>query len=196
MGTSNIAEITKTLQKEAVSLFTLNDFKRIFAIDNKNTLYKKVQRLKDKEIIKKLIKGKYLFLFQKPHDFLIANFLYRPSYISLESALSFYGIITGFPYQVTSVTTKKSKRIIVDEKGYEYSQIKNDLFWGYEKKEDFLIADKEKAFLDYLYYAYKGLRSKDLKEFDLSAIKKEKLKKYLGQVKDKNFRYFLKKIKI
>lgn len=40
---------------------------------------------------------------------LIANSLYRPSYVSLEYALSHYGLIPEAVHQVTSVTTARSK---------------------------------------------------------------------------------------
>jgi len=183
-------EITKVLQKENLALFSLDDFKKIFKIAKRNTLYKKIQRLEEKKIIKRLAKGKYLFLFQKPHDFLMANFLYQPSYISLESALSLYGIISGMSYQITSLTPKKTKTIVIDVKEYVYRQIKSSLFWGYEKKQEFLIADKEKAFLDYLYFAFKGLRQKDLSEFDLSSLDKKRIKNYFNKIKDKNFKKF------
>jgi len=190
MRTFSTMEITKVLQKENLALFSLDDFKKIFKIAKRNTLYKKIQRLEEKKIIKRLAKGKYLFLFQKPHDFLMANFLYQPSYISLESALSLYGIISGMSYQITSLTPKKTKTIVIDVKEYVYSQIKSSLFWGYEKKQEFLIADKEKAFLDYLYFAFKGLRQKDLSEFDLSSLDKKRIKNYFNKIKDKNFKKF------
>lgn len=195
MRTFGTTEITKRLQSESLSLFTLDDLKRIFKIANKNTLYKKVQRLEKQGLVKRLIKGKYLFLFQKPHDFLVANFLYRPSYISLESALSFYGMIAGFPYKITSISAKKSRRIVVEGKEYLYSQIKKDLFWGYEKKENFLIADKEKALLDYFYFAFKGLREIDLSEFDLTLIENKKFNQYLKRISDKKFRSFVDRTK-
>jgi predicted transcriptional regulator of viral defense system len=194
METYSQTAIIKKLKKEGISLFSLADFSRIFAINNLNTLYKKIQRLEGSQIIKKLIKGKYLFLLGETNDFTIANFLYRPSYISLESALSFHGIITGFPYQITSVSIKKTKNYQVEGKEYNYVQINKDLFWGYEKKENFLIADKEKSLLDYLYFAFKGLRSGDLTEFDLSEIERPRFNKYKKNIKNKSFLKFLKKI--
>lgn len=196
METFNKTEIIKRLQRQNFSLFTLSDFARLFAINNKNTLYKKIQRLEKEGIVKRLIKGKYLFLLQKANEFMIANFLYQPSYISLESALSLYGIITGFPYKITSITTKKSKTFVIDEKEYQYSQINKSLFWGYEKKEDFLIAEKEKALIDYLYLVFKGLRTLDVDEFELSSINKKKLKEYFKKIANKDFSNFLKKQKI
>jgi predicted transcriptional regulator of viral defense system len=118
-----------------------------------------------------------------PNDFAIANYLYQPSYISLESALSFYGIITGFPYKITSISTKKSRLFNTDQKEFQYSQIAADLFWGYEKRENFLLADKEKALLDYLYFFSKGIKSFDREEFDLQEINQKKLISYARSFK-------------
>ena len=201
METYNNLAIIKTLQSKEVSLFTLADFSRLFAIDNRNTLYKKIQRLEKNEIIKRLTKGKYLFLLKKPNQFEIANFLYQPSYISLESALSFYGVLEQFPYQITSVTTKKTKLYTFDQgPSFKYAQISEDMFWGYEKKESFLIADKEKSLLDYLYLGSKGWRILNLdklrNQFDLSEINRKKLKNYYKMIKNPSFLKFLKRAKI
>lgn len=192
VGAYSQIEIIKTLQKKSLSLFTLSDFARLFAIDNRNTVYKKIQRLEKKGIVKKLIKGKYLFLLNKPSEFVIANFLYQPSYVSLESALSFYGVMTGFPYQITSVTTNKTRAFMVEDKEYQYARIDQGMFWGFEKKEAFLIASPEKALIDYLYLAFKGLRSSALDEFDLSLVERGKMVESYKMIKNRSFLKFLK----
>lgn len=184
-------EIIKALKKADISLFTNSDFSRIFDIKNKNTLYKKLQRLEKKAIIEKIGPGKYLFSLNKPEEFKIANFLYSPSYVSFESALSFYGIITGFPYTVTSATIKKTKRYKIQGKEFHYTQISKDLFWGFEKRKDFLIADSEKALIDYFYLAFKGLRKPDLSELNLSEINRNKLRQYQRQLLNKAFSKFI-----
>ncbi|MBM3282836.1 hypothetical protein FJY90_01155 [Candidatus Gottesmanbacteria bacterium] len=189
-------EIIKKMQKMGISLFTLADFARLFGLNNQTTVYKKAQRLEKAGIVKRLTKGKYIFLFKKPNEYLTANFLYRPSYISLESALSFYGITTGFPYKIFSMTTKKPRTIIIEEQEYQYSQISRNLFWGFEKKEEFLIADKEKALIDFLYLSFKGLRHPNLDEVDLSIIDKKRLREYLGKIANQHFLNFVKKQKI
>ncbi len=179
MRTYQITEIIRILKEKQIGLFSLADFERLFNIKNRQTLYKKISRLEKKKLIEKLIKGKYLFFLNTVNDFTIANYLYQPSYISLESALSFYGIITGFSYKLFSITTKKSRSFDIDNKELQYCQINPNLFWGYEKKEDFLIADKEKALLDFLYFYLKGLRSGlEWKELDLTEIDKQKLIRY------------------
>ena len=101
-----------------------------------------------------------------------------PSYVSLQSALSFHNIITAFSYQITGITIKKSKHLLINEKDYSYSKIDTKLFWGFEKKEDFLIATPEKALLDYVYFASKGLVNLDWDEIDMTNLDKKLLLKW------------------
>jgi len=179
MKTYALSEIIMAFKKQNISLFTISDFARLFDLKNNNTLYKKIQRLEKQKIIKKIINGKYLFLMSHVDEFTIASFIMNPSYISLESALSFYGIMTGFSYSITSISTKPPKMLIIDEKEYSYSHINPSLFWGYEKNGQFLIADKEKALLDYYYFSLKGLRNPlDFDEIDKTQIDKAKLSSY------------------
>ncbi|MEK7633481.1 MAG: hypothetical protein AAB437_01420 [Patescibacteria group bacterium] len=184
METFTTIDIIKIFREKNISLFTLADFQRLFDIKNQNSLYKKIQRLEKNKIIQKLLKGKYFFLLGATDDYYLANFLYQPSYISLESALSFYGIISGFAYTISSITIKKTRTFSIAEKEYKYSKINRDLFWGYEKKEKFLIAEKEKALLDYLYFYCKGLKTVDWEDLDLKEINKKKLLAYCKRFKN------------
>ena len=176
METYSTPDIIRILKNKGITLFSLEDFERLFNIKNRQTLYKKIQRLEQQKLIKRLIKGKYSFALNEVNHYQISNYLCRPSYITLESALSFYGIITGFPYKISSFTTKKSRTFIINQQEYHYCHISQKLFWGYEKQNNFLMASKEKAILDYLYFSFKGLRQFDRQEFDFSGIKKTNLK--------------------
>jgi len=131
------------------------------------------------DILKRVIKGKYLFSFKEINDYELANFLLTPSYISLESALSFYGILAQFPYTITSVTTAKTRKIIYNEKEFEFAHLRRENFFGFVKKDNFLIAQPEKALLDELYFISKGLISISLNELNLSLINKNKLLKMM-----------------
>ncbi|HEK86257.1 MAG: type IV toxin-antitoxin system AbiEi family antitoxin domain-containing protein [Candidatus Saccharicenans sp.] len=109
------------------------------------------------------------------NEFELANFLVNPSYISLESALSFYGILPQFPYPVTSLTPLKTKIINYQEKEYEYAHLESKYFWGFVKKDKFLIATPEKALLDELYFMAKKLRKIHIKDLNLEAIDQKKI---------------------
>jgi len=85
----------------------------------------------------------------------IAAFLYEPSYLSLESALAWYGFIPEMVYAYVSLTARINRKFTNHFGTFLYRHIKPELFWGYtEIKTEhghFLLAEPEKALLDYLY---------------------------------------------
>ena len=86
----------------------------------------------------------------------IANRIYTPSYISLHSALSFYGMIPEEVLGLTSVTTLKTAKFENAFGTFSYQNVKESLFFGYEPKtmlngRAILFATPEKALLDLLY---------------------------------------------
>ena len=85
-----------------------------------------------------------------------ANRIYRPSYISLHSALSFYGMIPEAVVQISSVTSLKTTYFVNEFGEYSYKSIKEDLMFGYDLKpmadgRTLQFATPEKALLDLLY---------------------------------------------
>lgn len=196
MRTYSSIKLISLFKSKNLSLFTAYDLGRLLNIDNINSLYKRIQRLEKRGVIRKLNGGKYMFMFSDASDFRIANYLYSPSYISLDTALSFYGILAGFPYKITSITPRRTRNISCSGKEYSYTKISEDLFWGYEKKEDFLMAEPEKALLDYFYLYTKGLRSIDKEELDISIIDKNKILTYLKAMPKNTQISFMKLINI
>jgi hypothetical protein len=86
---------------------------------------------------------------------LIANHLYGPSYVSLESALSFYGVIPERVETMRSVTFKRSKKFETSLGLFEYQSIPKDFYAiGFKQliTDDYvyLIATPEKALCDFL----------------------------------------------
>lgn len=85
-----------------------------------------------------------------------ANRIYRPSYISLHTALSFYGMIPEAVVQITSITSLKTAFFKNDFSEYAYKNVKENLIFGYELKpmadgRSLQFASPEKALLDLLY---------------------------------------------
>lgn len=123
--------------------------------------------------------------------FFIANKIYSPSYISLESALSHYGFIPETTLQITSVSTRRTNLFDTQFGIFSYQSIKNDLFFGYEIFENndrpFTLATPEKAILDYLYLHSEISSIEDLeglrfnREMINSMVDKEKFNTYLNQ---------------
>ncbi|HQK71287.1 MAG TPA: hypothetical protein PL101_09275 [Bacteroidales bacterium] len=109
-------------------------------------------------LLVKLRNGFYAFreYLEKPgFSLFISNRIYKPSYISLHTALAFYGIIPEAVTQITAVSSLKTAVFKNDFGVYSYRNVREELFFGYELKpmEDrsILFAFPEKALLDLLY---------------------------------------------
>ena len=122
----------------------------------------------------------------------VANRIYMPSYISLHSALCFYGMIPEEVVQLTSVTTLKTAKFENAFGTFHYQNVKNSLYFGFEvltmrDGHTFLLATPEKALLDllYLYPFYKTVQ--DMEELRLDEyfmqeeLDTERLSEYLSR---------------
>lgn len=146
----------------------------------------------------RLRQGNYTFPEFKgmpDYAFFFANRMYRPSYISLHAALSFYGMIPEAVVQITSVTTLKTASFTNPFGEFVYKSVKPDLMFGYGLKPltegTLQMATPEKALLDllYLYPAYNTAR--DMEDLRLDEdylhddLNKEMLMDYCIQIKSK-----------
>ena len=104
--------------------------------------------------------GGYYILADRVMDemilFMVANKIYEPSYVSLESALAYYEIIPETVLGVTSISSRKTKQYESTWGVFSYRSVKPQYMIGYEVIENipgikFKIANLEKALLDYLY---------------------------------------------
>ena len=90
------------------------------------------------------------------HLYWVANKIYAPSYVSLESAFSHYDWIPEAVITVTSVTTRKTQAFDTPVGHFRYSSTKPLLHFGYRLLDvdgyGAKMAEPEKALLDFLYF--------------------------------------------
>jgi len=91
---------------------------------------------------------------------LIANHIYGPSYVSMESALRYYGLIPERVSMVRSMTTKRSRIFENSISCFDYINCSEEYYpIGINQKIDdkysFLIASPEKALCDLIAYTPK-----------------------------------------
>lgn len=151
----NRLAVAKKLKSLNIPIFSPREFQDIFAV-SKNTASVFLSNNVKSQLFVKLRNGFYMFKDNPASLYAIANRLYRPSYISLESALSFYGIIPETVYSTTSISPKATREFESELGIFSYQKIKQTAFIGYQLKdvhgEKVFIADPEKALADYLYF--------------------------------------------
>ena len=84
---------------------------------------------------------------------ILANLVYGPSYISLDYALSHYGLIPERVEDVTSMTTGENKRFSTPIGVFTYQHIPLQRYsvgirWVNDNDQSYLIATPEKALID------------------------------------------------
>jgi predicted transcriptional regulator of viral defense system len=157
--------------------FTVADLEKVLGL-KRESLYVTLSRLVKAGILVRLRKNAYK-LFIEPHDVeKMANELYFPAYLSFESALAKFGVLSQIPYTLTFATPRPSKRISIGETEVVYRHLKKDLFFGYALGDGKYTATPEKALLDELYLMSRGKAKVDLAELDFREIKRAVLEDY------------------
>ena len=116
-----------------------------------------VTRLLSDGIIIRIKKGLYCFgdaLRRRPvsREY-IANLIYGPSYVSLEYAMYYHGLIPEQVHTITSVTSKRSKGFNTPLGEFSYRMLSKDRYavgqiLDSTEETAFLIATPEKALID------------------------------------------------
>ncbi|MDO8582113.1 MAG: hypothetical protein Q7S16_04555 [bacterium] len=173
----NRIKVEEKLKSMGISVFGPREFRDIFIIST-NTASTFITRNLQSGLFVKLRNGFYTLQDSNPSLYLIANKMYQPSYISLEKALSHYGIIPETVYTITSVTTKSTREFTSSKGVFSYQHIKQCVFTGYSPMRFdgtvVLFASPEKALADYLYFV--DLKRVSLNDrLSLRVINKKKL---------------------
>ena len=176
----NWRNFERELKSKQLLLFTNIDVRRVLGVSKVAAVFL-LHRYTKKGLISRLKRGIYVFPDMLPPDLYIANRLYEPSYVSLEFALSYHRVIPETVYEITSVTTKATRRFSTLGKTYSYRRVKRTVFTGYfiqkQKRFSFIIADPEKAFVDTLYFRVLS-GGKPLTRFDKGKVNTNKALKY------------------
>jgi len=130
-------------------------------------------------------------------DWLAANLIYAPSYVSLHTALSWYNLIPEMIATITSVTSRKTNRFSTPLGFFDYHSIKPELFgFGYVLEDmvssgigtsrKIMVATPQKAILDFFYInsfynSEKDIEDLRLNDTELAGIINPEFYNYLGR---------------
>ena len=120
---------------------------------------------------------------ERPTSYVVANRLVRPSYVSLQAGLSYYGMIPEQVAAIISVTSRRPQKFSNEFGRFWYRHLKTDYFFGFHylqitKTQYAFIATPEKALIDLIYLTPNGedeayireLRLQNLEIVDVSRL--------------------------
>jgi len=182
----------KKLKKLNKLYYTIADILTISDY-SENSLYVILNRLVKQGELVRITSGIYILPERYGEIEQIANTLYFPSYLSFDTALAKFGVISQLPYTLMFATPLKTKTIQLSDYKAEYRKLKKELFFGYTiNKEGLFIATPEKALFDIYYISSFGKMYFDFKSIDSTKVEIEKvkymIKKYFPHRQDS--RYF------
>lgn len=190
-------KVIRRLKEKKMILFTPLEFKRVFGVSNWACQWFIKTHTKEGDFLK-LRSGLYMLADYPANHYLIANRLYGPSYISFDTALSFYGVIPETIYAITSANTRGTREFKVGDVSFFYHKLKKGVYTDYKPIKyldtTILIAEPEKALADYLYFVALKKRGLHYERLDLKKIKKAKLLDYVKLFKRPKMIKLVKKI--
>jgi predicted transcriptional regulator of viral defense system len=188
--------VADALQEKGIAVFTPQEFSRFFKTSPRQTRYF-LETYTKRSFLVRLKKNLYALKMKLPSEEIIANALYKPSYLSLEYVLSRHGIIPESTYSITSVTTRATADFSTLGKEFLYRKIKKAAYTGYlpEKIDGktIFIAEPEKALIDYLYFVSLGRKTLNSR-LDVSRLNKKKALVYAKLYQRKNLKELVEQV--
>jgi len=146
-----------------------------------------------------LRRGKYVLapLYQQraPNHFYISNYLYRPSFVSLYTALQYYQCIPEEVHVIQGVATRQTAAWGTVMGRFQYFSTTPNRFFGYSKvimgngkQQSALIADLERALIDVCYFStgeWTTNRWLELRLQNCELINIKKLLEYTGLMENR-----------
>ncbi len=160
------SDFVRFLIEMRMPVFTLDDAVKIL---QKNRAYSILflHRCVKKELIGRVERGLY-YVKERYNEYEIASHVVNPSYVSMVSALAYYGLTTQIPRVIYVVSTKRHNKL-KGVAGFDivFKKIKKDMLFGYRKEADgnIFIAEPEKALIDIYYF-------NDVNDLDPAALER------------------------
>ncbi|HMC85720.1 MAG TPA: hypothetical protein VKI61_09345 [Chitinophagaceae bacterium] len=146
-------------------IFSINDIRKVFPLFDS----KRLNEWQHKGYVQKIINKWWRFTeihTTEQLQYRVSNVLLQPSYVSLETALSYYQFIPEAVYSIEAITTVKTVSYSTPVGNYHYHAIKPAYFFGYFiqywDRLPLLMAEPEKAIIDYLYLGSQLNKPEDL----------------------------------
>ena len=171
-------------------ILTTNDIANLLSI-NKESANVLASRYAKKGYLIRIKRDSYItadrFKLLREEDFFrLANIIQTPSYISLTTALSYYNISTQqLRNYIESIALKRTKTVMIEDMEFNYTLIKKDQYTGFEMKEDFFIANSDKALADAIYLTALNRYNCDFDAIDFKKIDKKHVTNFLVKTNKK-----------
>ncbi len=190
-----LIERIQRLGPEMGGVFTHADLSNLIGTRSPLQNNRIIARLARDGVLVRIQRGFYTT--QKPDLWVLASRLRPDAVISMESVLAKEGLIGTIPEGIVSSIYPSTKRMFIETPFglIRFFSIQKKLLFGISRmKNGVAIADKEKAFLDVLYFYTKGTTfvMDPITEINTRKLDRKKIETYLKRYKNPKFVTFVK----
>jgi predicted transcriptional regulator of viral defense system len=155
----NWLQIEKAIRQNGLTLVSPQDLRHLLRGSEVSLRFLLTRAHKRGDVIK-LRRELYALSDRPPTELEVANALLKPSYVSLLYALAYHHLIPEAVYEITSITTRTTRRFEALNHVFTYHHVAPTAFTGYRAEtiggKVILIAEPEKALVDSLYFTNLG----------------------------------------
>lgn len=145
------SDLILQLYSRPETVFTINEISQLFPSISNKSLRDRLYYFTRLGKLKRPHHSIYAKALYNPLE--LANKLYKPSYISLETVLAKEGVVFQY-YETVFLVSYLTRTVKANSIEIQYRQIKGDVLtntFGIEQKAGYFIASLERAFLDAVY---------------------------------------------
>ncbi|MDE1825890.1 MAG: hypothetical protein KGH61_04015 [Candidatus Micrarchaeota archaeon] len=141
------SEVVSELKSNGLRVFTVSD---IIRITGKRRGYAYLMLSKSHAVMRA---QNGLYYLPDTNPFEVACNVAYPSYISLISAFSYYGLIDQLPKVIKVISTKRHRSLEgIQGLAVQFKHAKKEMMYGYKRSNNIAMAYVEKAIVDAYYY--------------------------------------------
>ncbi len=166
--------------------FSTDEISRVLSI-SKDSARVAASRYAKKNVITRCKRDLYILTSRIPflteeELFQLANLIQTPSYVSLTSALAYYNLTTQQPREfIESIALKRTQIKRVASFEFSYNLVKTAMYKGFVLKNNFFIAEPEKALADCIYLTALKRYNCDFDGIHFENISRKKVSALLDQ---------------
>jgi len=139
-------DLVKQLARFDKPFWSVADLEKVLGYGTRKSLLVALHRLTVSGILERVRRGYYRVSTRPADEAALANVLYRPSYLSFESALARHGILSQIPYAMTFATTRRSKRMTIGSRRRNSGRSRKICFSGTDSKAVFMSPSRRRRF--------------------------------------------------
>ncbi len=195
LSLANLISRLQTLNSTMEGVYSFGDLCNLIGAGSDIGNAKVIARLQREGVVQRIKRG--IYVTRDPNLWVLGFRIKTDAYVSMDSVLAKNGLVGSLPARAVSMVYPGRKTTIETPSGdsLRFFSIQPDLYFGFfPQKNGVEVADKEKAYLDLIYFYTKGARYifDPLVEVKTNKLDTKKLMTYLKRYKNPKFVTFVK----